>query len=499
MTTTVSIENIGPITQAEFELPEHGGVVLLTGANGRGKSTGLAALERSLTGNKRVKLEPSDGHARGRIRIEDPVLGIVTVNVSGTTRSSGLLNLEVHGPTDGIGAFIDPKIKDPEAADRARLKTLLSYSGLEIERALWEQHVGGQDRFLTLSSPQTQHETNPVDAAESLRRDLQTAARACEAQASSREEQSRALRQAVGETDLESPHDERQLANALEHAVERRSALSSQLSTYRREQERVTEGQRRLRELKSLACAPDLAQICTQVNEAAQTLAEASARLEAAQASYEAAKAHHSQVVELKAQAERYEQQLAEAERLAQESTVGPVADEEIEEANRTIETARQAVEQGAIIRRARQQQELADRYRREAEEAAAEGQRLRDLAGGIDDLLCVLLERLNLRLQYRGGRLCYPHRRGLIPLEQLSDGELRMAAIETYLELLARKRSPRALLYPQSDWETLDPDNQQRAHQLAIEHETWIITGRATRGPLTVTSFAQYAEVTDV
>lgn len=63
--SSVVIENVGAVKKVEIPIPEGGGVVVLRGRNGRGKSTALQAVQAAARGTGGLPLR--DGSAKGRV------------------------------------------------------------------------------------------------------------------------------------------------------------------------------------------------------------------------------------------------------------------------------------------------------------------------------------------------------------------------------------------------------------------------------------------------
>src|SRR4051812_26323747 len=99
----ITIENVGPVSNLSLPYLPHGGVVVLTGPQGAGKSITLSALETAATGKGRVPVK--DGELRGKV----DAFG-VTMTIGKSTRRSGepeVIGLE--GKMD-VATLVDPQI-----------------------------------------------------------------------------------------------------------------------------------------------------------------------------------------------------------------------------------------------------------------------------------------------------------------------------------------------------------------------------------------------------
>lgn len=118
-----TISNIGGIRHAELEL--HPGVNVLRGRNGAGKSSAMNAITRALGGD--VALEVRDGEPSGSVSV-----GGVALEVRRVVRATGRAEVALADVAP-LGDLIDPGIKDPEAANRARVRALLALVPMPID------------------------------------------------------------------------------------------------------------------------------------------------------------------------------------------------------------------------------------------------------------------------------------------------------------------------------------------------------------------------------
>lgn len=71
----IEVTNLGPVVHLAFETPDPGGLVVLEGGQGVGKSTVLRGVSRML-GGRVPDLAAFDGAARGELSIDDAVLRV---------------------------------------------------------------------------------------------------------------------------------------------------------------------------------------------------------------------------------------------------------------------------------------------------------------------------------------------------------------------------------------------------------------------------------------
>lgn len=122
--STITVKNIGPIQQLSIPVPEDGGVVVLRGGHGSGKSTVLRAVQAA-EGKRVGDLPLRDGARRGEIECG----GVHLVVTKSRTARGGELEVESIESRYDIGRLVDPQIQDEERADAARIKQLVALSG----------------------------------------------------------------------------------------------------------------------------------------------------------------------------------------------------------------------------------------------------------------------------------------------------------------------------------------------------------------------------------
>ncbi len=174
----VVVENVGPVKSFAFEIPADGGVVILRGRNGAGKSHVLDAVQSLVSGDGSVPLR--DGQAKGKVE----GLG-ATIKLAKRTIRSGALEVEsLTGDVDPA-TLVDPGIADPERADAARIKALLTLAGVQATPA---DFVHNQTKILL-----PEGETDPVKLAGLAAREYQRLAREQESVVAGLERQLAAL------------------------------------------------------------------------------------------------------------------------------------------------------------------------------------------------------------------------------------------------------------------------------------------------------------------
>ena len=134
-TIDVRISNVGGIADAQLHLVP--GVNVLTGRNGAGKTSALRAVSRAFGAD--VPLEVRDGAAQGSVEA-----GGVKLVVKKGVRSSGAAAVELAdgGP---LADLIDPALKDPDAAAKARVRALLQLVPVPVTEEVLAVLAGDAD------------------------------------------------------------------------------------------------------------------------------------------------------------------------------------------------------------------------------------------------------------------------------------------------------------------------------------------------------------------
>lgn len=127
----IEIVNIGPIAQLSFETPQEGGVVVLCGPNGCGKTTALEAIRSVVRGTGAIPLR--EGAKNGYIRV-----GNAQATAAKKPKFSGHWLEEHREDGESIASFVEPGLKSADAADRARLKVLASLVGADPTYEMFE-------------------------------------------------------------------------------------------------------------------------------------------------------------------------------------------------------------------------------------------------------------------------------------------------------------------------------------------------------------------------
>jgi colicin import membrane protein len=489
---TIELADIGPLER--LSIPLKPGFNVLTGRNDAGKSCTIEAVAQLAGGAGRITCR--DGAVKGSIE----GLG-VRITAGRSTRRSGeleALSLESSLP---IADMVDPKIKDPLAADGKRIKALLAITGAKADPALFYGLAGGKEAFDKLATVESLQADDLVDLAARVKRCFERVARVEEDGANNSDGKAAADRDAGAGLDMSIETDAAKLQSALESAVELKTTLEEQARAAQKAKANALAAKSQLD--KIAAQAQDEAAVLVRLNDAKlaevrtqnilnaateakrqaeDALREATAEVERAFKDRRAADLaieHAIQSVESletnKALAAGWQAQIDEAAD-AYEPSPG-----DLKQADEAVHRSRQAIERAAVVRAASERIAKATKHQKDAAAARKQAERLREAARQTDD---VLSDAVNSRhLKVKAGRLVtikddgreayYADRsqgtRWTIALDEATDLIRRMGAEGTAI-----------IAAPQEAFESLDVRNRRLIHEHAVKLGVAILTAEA-------------------
>jgi len=484
---TIDIDNVGPIDRLSIPIPDGGGLVVLRGGQGSGKTTALRAVSRTLGAGKAPGLSIRDGAQRGSLEFGDARL---TVTMARATRRGELEVSELESRLD-ISALVDPGIEDQERADVARIKALIGLTGLQADPAAFYDLCGGREAFNELA---IELDEDPVVLAGRVKRALEARAREGEKKADAKRAAAKLQRDAAAGVDMTGEHREEPLQGAYDAAIRAKHDLDSQRDQATRDRVRIQSAKSDLEKIQAEHHGPSLREakgISDRCLDHESNIAERvrllDAELAKVRTEHAAARARAEAAAEAERQAERFEDMVAAMRELVERPAVETPTEESLAEAADAVAEAKAAIERAWRIREAKAAIERADDAAAQAKNLTREAERLRDAARAIDDVLSAAIPSGVLRVQ--GGRLVtQTDRSPAEPFAELSSGERWKLAID-----LACEQLPPAgvLCIPQEAYEGLQPANQRLIHEHAKLRKVAILTAEATDGELSATEFA--------
>jgi len=488
---SITISNVGPIEHLSIPVPEDGGVVVLHGSSGAGKTHAIQSVAALSDANARKLLRVQDGFPSGKI----DGLG-VTVRLGRSNTSKG--ELECHSLDSGVdpSLLVDPGIKDPVAADSKRLATLVRLAGVQISAERWSQLAGVYADDIALPDLVSD---DPVKTADRIRLRLHDIARAKETIATSKATEGAALLNSIADIDLTVLVDgmaelekasaeleelkakrklfvdsrasraivEDDLANAMDHNIDI-GAIKHESEFYRSEMTKSFESEVLVQ--SRIASLRGQIEILEDEASGFHTAGEiAKAKYESATQRLGDAQWHLEKIAKLKAEVEI--------------ALPAEVTSEAIDEATENKNRALAIVQQSQVVARARETQARANSLIREGNELNAVAEVVRNAARSTDSVLEESLFEAGFnQVKVHDGRLCVESDRGLEPVSELSTGERWRLA----LDLAAKGLKKGAILTVQQEgWQSLDHDLRNEVATMAKERGLLIVTALVDGGQL--------------
>lgn len=495
--TTIEVENVGPVGRVSIPIPPDGGLVVLRGRNGSGKTTTLDAIQTVATG--KGKLDVRDGELRGEVR----AFG-ATVTVAQSTRRRGevdVLTLEGRGD---VSTLVDPGLKSDDAADVHRIRSLLALTNCKVDASSFWPLLDGRESFEAVVSARAVEGDDPVQMADRVKREIEAKARAVEAEVEHAQQRASTLLALNEGLDLNAESDAEKLGEAYGEAratVERRRA---EVERYDAEVEARAEAERALAEFDAegvdpanlLSNATDAEGLArTALAEKRREVAEVEVEIERLQAALNSCR---NKAQSLKGEADVLQSRLDAAsaniaaarerakrrEQLARAASAALPASSPklgLELAVAEWNEARVRLEQGVKLRDGIERKREADEALERAGDLRRRAEALRNAAKSVDVVLSELVGRANRKLRVEDGRLILDTNRGKTYFADLSHGERWKIALDVAIEAVGRGG---VLVCPQEAFEGLDPTNRRAIADHLKGTGVVMFTAEATDSP---------------
>lgn len=459
------VSGVNGIADLHVELSKPG-VYVARGPNGAGKTSAISAITAACGGN--ATAEPTDGMPKGRV--EGPGC---TLTVGKQRRLNGLPTVQLAS-TSALGRLVDPGLKDPAAAARARVEALLELTPIAVDAAA-ACELGGD-------LPDLNHaaggESNLVAAAERVRRKAHELARAAETQrdqAAGRSAAARQQLQALGELPAEAPPLEQ--ARAEETRLIREAERISVAARARAELEEQKQGIQ-----EALGERPDAQAAARVAEEWRKRVIELERELAAAETSLEAAWRDHERI-------KQKDLDWRTRKAILDRPLEGPTADD-VEVALKAAEAAQaRTIIAGKWADACALRKVIAD-----ADSTAMLcGQRadeLRAVAARVPEVMGRLLARAGVPgLTVQEGRLAVQKSDGtMLDFERrLSFGQKVRIALQVALHRFGGDAAPVLIPLEPEFWQALDPERKREVHEIARELNVTILTEEPDCGSLRV------------
>lgn len=487
MSTTIEVHDLGPVTEFEYAM-DSPGLHVLRGKQGCGKSTVLRTVQLVTDGRTDQTPTKRDGAKRGEATVAGK-----TVKISKQIREEGELTVDGLGDLD-LTVLHSPKFNDAATRDRYRIKALVRLSGVKADASLFHDLLGGRESFDELVDAAATETDDLVEMSAKVKRSIEKAALATEAKVETAKANFRAKMDCCEGIDFQADHDEKKLADALQGAVATHSRLSTQRDNALKVKRQAADSAAQLAKIEksytgsTVEKARDdhqlakdfLIEQADMVSELEKNLAAAQAELAVRQerertskAKLEAAESHERSVAALK-------------EAQAQAQAVECPTEDEVDGANVAVHVATQDVQSGVRIRDAIASRDAATQYMQDANSFDETAKALRKAAASTFDVLSDAITSIPgcpLRVwnnEAGDSRLVIDtDRDDREPFDDLSDGEKWNVIVPM---CFARNR---LIVLPQAAFGEIQPANCNLLDNLAIEHDSYILTAQVDDGEL--------------
>lgn len=482
----ITIEGNKAVSHLTLPIPQGGGLVVIRGDNGCGKTEALNAC-RAVLGSKDAKkdLRTSDGSKSGSVE----GLG-VTISIGRSNREKGELTVSSLEDTLDISDLVDPGIDDLNAADARRLKSLLRVAGAKGDIDLFSKLLGNGFEI----DPDILKERDLIKQAGSIKRALEAKARSEEAAADSATLEATAALKLTEGVDLDAESDETKLQAEYRAAVQLDTQIDERLKSAEDASDARRQALESIERAKSaytgprvddagmeLGAATDLeTEQAALVHRLTEELKAAHAELrvrqeqvKAKQAAFEAAQNHARTIETWQAQVNR-------------EIPQAPSADE-IEAASERLTAATTAVEQGAVVRKAKAAVAKSDEFTAKAKDRRKAAEHWREAAKSVDEILSEQVAELGCPISVgdddKGLRLMVQHpKRGEIYFAELSAGEKWATVIPIAIKAVGEDG---VFVIPQTAWEGIQPRVRKEIVALLKGSHVTAITAECADGAI--------------
>jgi len=485
----IEFENIGPVPTLSLRIRRRGGVTVLKGRNGSGKTELIKAANQLVTHGTGANLR--DGAKRGRVS------GFgATMTVGASTRHSGQLEVESFDDSKfSLADIVNPKIEDPVAADRVRIKALVQIAGAEANEALFYELCGGQAAYEQLVTRRASETDDLPTLAARVKKALEAAARTQESDVERAEARAQAKRSISQGFDAKIERESAVLQAAHAAAVRDEERLKADAEAKEKAIKAATEATIQLEQAEELHDGPSVttaASVLTSakaaLDRANKEVADLEAKLTAAKAEAKLADSQHTSAVQAHQAAEQHERTVASWRQSIEAGKVEPIDPELLTAARQRVEVATKAIEAGVTQRAAFEASEQVKTELATAAKHRKEAERLRDAAKATDGILSEVIASLGCPLYVKDERMMTKVQGEEEPFARLSNGQRWKVVVPIAVEAVKPENDDEPngiLVLPQDAWQDVDPDQQEEIHKMLDGTRVNILTAACTRGAL--------------
>ena len=495
----ITLHNVGPIDRINLPISPEGGVVVLKGRNGCGKSTALDAVSTLVSGRGSL---PSlrDGQKTGE------VFGFgsrINLAISANRRAGNQAELVVDSVEGkfSIADLVDPSIKEPKAADKARLKALITLLGVNATPELFHPLFESKEVFDSHVSKSSTETSDPILMAERVKRDIEEKARIEEdrAKLTFAEHNAKINGTEFDPGDIITDFD----AHNAEHdaAVRRHTELVTAKTNFLKTKASLDRAKAAIAtvnvgvketELEGEQALTDARKM--EIESRVENVKRIHAELSRLQSELDVENRNIDALHDANRQSQRVMDSIrSELESLSgyreiveQSKSLAEIDRAEIDAASVCVNEIRDRLRKHTIASENKRKRETAETILKRAESINENAANLRRAAKQVDAVLTELIG-VDSPLRIVDNRMVVNTNRGETFYSDLSDGERWRVAFDVVSNHVHRDPNKLALIViPQIGWESLDPINQDMVCSLAKKHRINVITAEATDGPLT-------------
>lgn len=473
----IEINNIQAIEHISIPIPDGGGVVVLKGNQGTGKSTALQAVQ-ALAGRKVDTLTIRDGEKRGTIECDGCK---VVITKSRTARSGELAFEMVEGRFD-LSKIVDPQILDPDRADAARIKQLLSLTAAKPNAAaywaLLRQYLDSEE----IDSLNIDDETDdPVDLHKRFVAAMQTFARILERKGDQLRVDITELKERYRGLNIRTPAKVSDVREAHEECVRAQQRMEQRIATANKHAQDVAQARKQIDLLRSSYDGPTVDEAQAASDSAAAKAKAAYEAMVEAERQYKAASAASTEATNVLTRAKDHAAAVALAEGVLKQTTIEPPSRMEIEQVNEAVEKTSDLLEKAILANEGKEMVEEAEKKNFEADRKIRMATEIRDAAKSAETILAETLRLTHIRVI--DGRLVTSTDRDENELfAELSHGERAILAIRE----AAKYVPPHGLCsVSQEIWGGISQTNKELIRQEARRLGIVILAAEVTDGEL--------------
>jgi len=494
MSATIEVNDVCAVEHISIPIPEEGGIVVLRGVNGSGKSSTLRAVERLATG-KDLKLSPRDGAPRGEVSGRG-----VTLRVAKSITRVGELECESLDGKLSVAELVDPGLKGADEADSKRIRALVQLAGVKPDVNMFAGLLDNREDFDAVVKGKNLETDDILVLADRIKRAIDEAARLQEGVANVEQAKAAACREASAgiKTDVET--DDTVLHKLLEAAICHEQDLRTRSESAIQQNIKVASARSSIELARNETASRSAESLRILEDDAKQSMLNAQKELDAkreekirliakldeeltdaATASTLADERWQSVSREL-ATAEQFELTIKDLQEVVAAGEVAGPTEQELADAADAVANCRASIDLGVLARRAKEQNDKAKAHASAEIAASQKALSLREAAKRVDDVLSEQIAKLGVALQVKAGRLVTKTKRGSTLYADLSDGERWKIAIDIATEAVDFDGM---LFIPQTAYEGLDPSNRRLINEHLKKRKVVLLTAESSDGPI--------------